>query len=155
VKRLRSAILGGLVASLAMDLVQGGFAQVFERDRAPGEKDEEVEAIAGVVRLLRGFAPSLFPQARSETAGHVLHYLFGGAFGLAYAFVRERDARVSSAYGLVFGTGLWLLSDRILIPSTKLGRPWGRYSLAERTNALASHLAFGAALEAVLRRTAA
>jgi hypothetical protein len=42
---------------------------------------------------------------------------------------------------------LWLLSDRILIPLFKLGRPWSRYSPAERSNAFVSHLAYALAVE--------
>jgi uncharacterized membrane protein YagU involved in acid resistance len=68
--------------------------------------------------------------------------------------VRERAPIVGTARGAVFGTALWILSDRILIPAFKLGRPWGRYSRSERTNALVSHLAYAMVVEAFASQAA-
>jgi hypothetical protein len=53
--------------------------------------------------------------------------------------------------GTAFGIVLWLVSDRILIPLFKLGRPWSRYSISVRSNALASHLAYALIVEFACR----
>ncbi len=141
-----SAVVGGSAGSLAMDLAQFGWAQALERNRPSGDHDEETEAITAVVGYLTRFAPSVFPQAKAETIGRVIHYVFGIGFAAAYYYLlpSRRPAKTRAA---VFGTLLWLLSDRILIPVFKLGRPWSRYSVSERSNALVSHLTYALVVE--------
>ena len=150
-----ASLAGGVGASLAMDLVQSGFAAIFERGRADGVFDEEVEGIASVVRGLSGFAPALFPAARADEEARLLHYLFGVGFAAAYVAAVRRAPWLAASRGLAFGAGLFLLSDRVLIPALKLGRSWARYSRSERANALLSHLTYGLVLELTRERYSA
>jgi hypothetical protein len=152
VNRVGAALVGGIAGSFAMDLAQNGFTTAFERKRAPDVQDEEVEAIVGVVRLIARFAPIVGSARLAGPVGHALHYLFGCGFALAYTAVRERVPAVGLAGGAAFGTALWIVSDRVLIPALKLGRPWERYSPSERTNALVSHLAYAMTVEAIAAR---
>lgn len=140
---------GGIIASFAMDVVQDAWARAFERERRATDRDEEVEALASVVRALATFDPSLARGRRAWIAARALHYAFGVAFACAYVAFVPRARVLASAGGVAFGTGLFVLSDRILIPMLDLGRSWDRYSPAERANALVSHVAYGVALEAV------
>jgi uncharacterized membrane protein YagU involved in acid resistance len=130
-----ASVGGGLAASLAMELVQDTWAAAFERKRASTDLDEEVEAIAAVVRL------------RARGAARALHYLFGVGFASAYVAAVPRARWLASAGGIAFGTGLFVLADRILIPVSRLGRSWNGYSRSERANALVSHVAYGMVLE--------
>ncbi len=84
------------------------------------------------------------------TVGRIIHYVFGTGFAYAYAAARTRVPQIAVGRGLAFGGALWLLSDAILIPAAHLGRPLWRYSFAERLNAVLSHLAYAATLEAFL-----
>jgi hypothetical protein len=147
---LAAAVVAGLAGSLAMDLAQDGFDLLFERGRAADDRDEETEAIVSVVRRIAPFVPGRLAERHPGTVGRSLHYLFGSAFALAYAFARERRAEIAAARGCAFGAGLWFLSDVVLIPSAHLGRPLFRYSRAERANALVSHLVYGTVVEAML-----
>jgi hypothetical protein len=150
---LTSTIAGGAAASLVMDLTQTLWAQAFERRRDAADLDEETEAIASVVRILIRSVPSIFRERDAVLLGHGLHYMLGIAFAGAYlAAVPASFLPTRAARGATFGVALWMLSDRILIPLLKLGRPWSRYSVAERTNALASHVAYGLVVEAARPR---
>jgi uncharacterized membrane protein YagU involved in acid resistance len=151
-KRVAAAVVGGVAGSFAMDVAQNAFTAAFERERGPGVQDEEVEAIVGVVRVIARYVPIVGTERVAGPVGHALHYLFGCGFALAYVAARERVPAVGLAGGAVFGTALWIVSDRILIPAFKLGRPWSRYTPAERTNALVSHLAYAMTVEAVAAR---
>ena len=137
----------GVLGSLAMDLVQNGFSAVFERGRADDDRDEETEAIVSVVRLIASYVPYGLAKNKPAIVGRVLHYAFGSAFAIAYCGVRERRSKVGCLYGLPFGLGLWLFSDVLLIPAAKLITPQRRYSLAERLNAVVSHLAYAVTVE--------
>jgi hypothetical protein len=149
-KRFTAAIVAGFAGSFAMDVAQDAFDAVFERGRAPEDRDEETEAIVAVVRRIAPFVPGRLAERHPAAIGRAIHYAFGAAFALAYATIRERQPGVAALKGCAFGVGLWFLSDVVLIPGAHLGRPYARYSPAERANALASHLAFAAAVEAVL-----
>ncbi len=150
-----AALVAGAAGSLAMDLIQEGFTAVFDRTRDPEKPDEETEAIVGVVARISKLLPSETLRRNPRTIGRVVHYVFGGGFALAYAVVRSRQPKIGIGMGLAFGVALWVLSDTILIPATRLGRPWWRYSPAQRANALLSHLCYAAAVEGVLRMTPA
>lgn len=153
-RELIVATAAGAAASCAMDVVQDGLAALFERQRAPGDHDEETDAIESVVRLIGTFAPSFATEGASRWTARACHYLFGIGFAFAYGAAVRRVRRIAACRGVAFGTGLFLLSDRILIPMLKLGRSWDRYSRSERLNALASHVAYGVVLETVRARFA-
>jgi len=151
----RTALVGtaaGVAAAFAMDVVQDGLATLLERDRASDDRDEEVEAIEAVVRLVGTFVPGLASERRSHVTARALHYAFGIAFACAYVAATRPLGWLAAGGGVTFGTGLFVLSDRILIPMLKLGRSWDRYSRSERLNAWASHVAYGVVLEYVRRR---
>ncbi len=150
---LTASIVGGIGASLAMDLVQDGFGALYARGRPEGELDEEVEGIASVVRILSAAAPRLFPARYAPAEARAIHYVFGVGFAAAYVAGAARAPWLAASGGVAFGTGLFLLSDRILIPALKLGRSWSRYSKLERANALLAHVAYGVVLECA-RQTA-
>ena len=143
---ITSAVIGGAGGSLAMDIAQFVWAQALERNRSPDDHDEETEAITAVVGYLTRFAPRIFREADAQVIGHTIHYLFGIGFAGAYLYLLP-NRQPNMTRGAVFGTLLWLLSDRILIPVFKLGRPWSRYSMTERSNALVSHLAYALVVE--------
>jgi hypothetical protein len=135
------ALVGGSAGSLAMDITQYAWAKAFERNRPSDDQDEETEAIAAVVALLTRIAPRAFQPTNAAAIGRAIHYLFGVGFAAAYLALLPNQ-RPQVIRGAAFGIVLWLVSDRILIPLFKLGRPWSRYSVSERSNALASHLAY-------------
>lgn len=151
----RASLVGGFASSFAMDAAQDVLAALFERGRAPGDLDEEVEGIAGVLRSLATLAPAWFPASRAPLEARILHYAFGIGFAAAYVAGTRRATWLGASGGTAFGAGLFLLSDRILIPVLKLGRGWQRYSRAERANAFLSHVVYGVVLEAVRKRYAA
>ncbi len=143
--------MAGIAGSFAMDVVQDTWSAVFSRNRVGEERDEETEAIVAVVKRIAKFVPGDYANTHPGTVGRILHYLFGSAFALAYAALRTTDRRIAAGGGTAFGGALWLLSDVILIPTARLGRPVWRYSRADRWNAVLSHLAYAATLEAFLR----
>ena len=146
-----AGVAGGVAASFVMDLVQNGWAAVFEKSRAETERDEEVDGIASVVRVIGRFVPALGSERRSNLAARIVHYVFGVGFATAYVYGAERAPALATSGGIVFGSGLFVLSDRVLIPALKLGRSWSRYTRSERANAYFSHVAYGVVLELTRR----
>jgi uncharacterized membrane protein YagU involved in acid resistance len=149
--KYQAATVAGIAGSFAMDLVQDSWSAIFSRNRVGDERDEETEAIVAVVKRIAKYVPGDYANKHPGTVGRIIHYIFGSAFGLAYAAMRTQDRRVAAGGGTAFGAALWLLSDVVLIPTARLGRPFWRYSRADRWNAVLSHLAYAATLEAFLR----
>jgi uncharacterized membrane protein YagU involved in acid resistance len=145
-RALTAHVFGGLAGAFVMDAVQYSWAKLFESGRPSGDQDEETEAITSVVGLLTKLAPSVFPASAAPALGRAIHYVFGIGFAAAYGELIGKR-RPALGRGAAFGTALWLMSDRILIPVFKLGRPWSRYSPAERANAVVSHLAYALVVE--------
>ncbi len=145
--RILASVIGGVAASFAMDVVQNGWAAIFERRRAEDQRDEEVDGIASVVRVIGRFVPALRSDRDSNLAARVVHYAFGVGFGAAYVYGADRAPWLTTSSGVVFGSALFVLSDRVLIPALKLGRSWSRYTRSERANAYLSHVAYGVVLE--------
>jgi uncharacterized membrane protein YagU involved in acid resistance len=129
-----------------MDVTQYAWAQAFEQDRPSDDQDEETEAITSVVKFLTRLAPGLFGATNAAAIGRAIHYVFGVGFAGAY-FIVLPNRRPAFVRGAVFGMVLWLVSDRLLIPALKLGRPWSRYSVTERANALVSHVVYALVVE--------
>jgi hypothetical protein len=89
-------------------------------------------------------------------AGQVVRYAFGAGWGADYAVARETIASVGSPRGaLAFGTGVWLVSDNLILPAFRLAA-WPRaYPVKNHAYALAAHLAYGLSVAAtyeILRR---
>ncbi len=151
-RRTAASVVGGIAASFVMDLVQNGWAAAFERSRPEDERDEEVDGIASVVRVAGRFVPALRSERGSNVAARAVHYVFGVAFAAAYVVFAQRARWITASSGVAFGSGLFVLSDRVLIPALKLGRSWSRYSRSERANAYFSHVAYGVVLELARQR---
>ncbi len=146
----RRIFTAGVAAALAMDLAQATITAVFERNREPDDLDEETEAVASVVKRLAPLVPGSLADRYPETCGRFVHYAFGSVFALAYDVMKRRAPIVTLGRGTAFGIALWLISDVVLVPAIKFGRPWNAYSNAERLNALVSHVAYATVLDRLL-----
>lgn len=91
----------------------------------------------------------LSPEAKSR-AGRAVHYLFGAAWGGVYALCRE-SFRTSP---FLFGIGVWMASDNLILPAFRVAAWPHHYSLKEHHYAAHAHVVYGlstAAAYALLR----
>lgn len=106
-------------------------AEMAAAEEAPGDWDEE-------------HAP-LFPKTPPR---YRVPWLYGPAMGAAYGFLFGPSSGRDLSGGLVFGAGVWLLGDELLLPL--LGRHQGQAQtpLKQHTHRLGAHLVYGAATAA-------
>jgi len=138
----RGALAGlgaGILASLAMNRFQSWVARLSPPSGGGGDPTtvKAAEAVAG----------PLDPKTKPK-AGNAVHYLFGSALGLAYGTAAEAEPWVAGGFGLPFGGAVALLADEALVPAAGLSGPPWESPLSTHAYSLASHLVFGAALEA-------
>ncbi len=82
--------------------------------------------------------------------GLTLHYAYGAALGALYSVFAARRPWVRRGFGTAFGSVLWLIADELPISAAHVSRPFDR-SGASHAGALASHLLFGATVDAFTR----
>lgn len=88
-------------------------------------------------------------EEREETAGEWVHRGYGEAVGLTYAMLATgRGWGVKG--GTLYGVLLWLLGDEVMVPLLGLSKKPTSYGLDGHLPALVGHLAYGAALGAVV-----
>ena len=145
----RGAAIGlaaGLVASFAMDRAQRLF-QGGSDDHDEGEPATEKVADRAS-RALSG-APVLEPD--KPRAGQFVHYGFGAGLGIAYGIAGAQWSGVTVGFGTLFGLGVALTADEMLVPAAGLGPSPTETPPATHVYSMASHLVFGLALEGTRR----
>lgn len=157
------ALLRGLVAGAIGAGVQSVFFKATRRwtpqpTRLPKElqkPEAEAQEESALQTLARRTADGLMqrgpisPETKSAAASAV-HYGFGAAWGGLYALCRESFPTSP----VLFGLGVWMASDNLLLPAFRLAAWPQHYSLKEHHYAIQAHLAYGlstAAAYAVLR----
>ncbi len=75
----------------------------------------------------------------TAAAGSAVHYLFGAGWGGLYALCRE-SFRTSP---VLFGIGVWAVSDNLLLPAFRVAAWPQHYSLREHHYAVHAHVVYG------------
>jgi hypothetical protein len=143
-------IAAGLVASLAMELAQQGFAKLFESDDS-SESDDSEPATAKAARMAVGATGRDLTDDQAQSGGRLGHYATGTALGLFYALAAEREPRIASAAGLPLALGTMVLLDEVAVPAAGLGAPPTEAPASSHLLSLGSHLVFGVVAEGVRR----
>lgn len=86
-----------------------------------------------------------------QTFGPVVHYAFGGLMGGLYGMAAELRPDVTRGLGTLFGAALFLAADQIVVPALGLSKKPTETPIATHAQELASHLVYGAALDALRR----
>ncbi len=88
-----------------------------------------------------------------EVLGHAVHWGYGLAMAAGYGMLRGPSRRpvADLAGGALFGIGLWGVSDELMVPLFGLGDRPGAVPARVHGQALAGHLAYGAATAAAIQ----
>ncbi len=152
--------VGGLIASAVMNGFQAASSKAQESFKTPGEKKQEQErqASAGddttqivaniVTQEVTG--EELTPEQK-QTAGPVVHYLFGTVMGALYGGLAEYAPLRALGVGTVFGSALFLGADEVTLPVLGLSKPPTEEPAGPQVEHWAAHLVYGATTELVRR----
>ena len=142
-----AGIVAGLVASLAMDLFQKGWAKAVPMPSS-GDDPATVKAAQKASRAATG---EYFAKSDKAAAGQWAHYLFGAGLGGAYGLLAEYRPEVTTGFGTGFGLGSGVLFDEVAVPAAGLTGPPGDYPAVSHAYSAASHVVFGSVNEGVRR----
>ena len=133
----------GLIAAGVMNGIQAAASAM-----SPKQDEEDdpatIKAADKVSELTTG---QRVPSPARKHAGNAVHYLTGAALGALYGVAAEYEPVVTAGYGTAYGAAVAVVVDDAIVPALGLGdAPW-ESSPATLAYGMASHLAFGAALE--------
>lgn len=168
-KGLAAGLVGGLVASWAMNRFQDGWSKLAHGNRMSPlgqdqsqsrqpESDEEgsVEpeddtTVKTASAISEGVFDHKLTQREKKIAGTAVHYALGTGVGGLYGAVAEVAPNVTTGAGLPFGALFWLVVDEGAVPILGLSKGPRQYPLSTHAYALASHFVYGVTTELVRR----
>lgn len=163
-KGMVAGLAGGLVASWTMNQFQAAWTRVAEGLEKPhgaqsmkpsegsqGQQGQDTNDENATVKAARAISEGVFghelQKSEKEPAGAAVHYAFGTLSGGVYGALAEVTPQVTSAAGLPFGAGFWLLADEISVPLLRLAKAPTEYPVSTHAYSLASHLVYGLTTE--------
>jgi putative membrane protein len=170
-KGLVAGLVGGLVASWAMNQFQAAWSKIAEgfekphgaqsmkpsegKDVTQASEEENEEQDDATVKAARAISEGVFghelKESEKEAAGAAVHYAFGTATGGLYGVIAELAPEVTAAAGVPFGAVFWLAADEMAVPLLGLAKGPAEYPVSTHAYALASHLVYGLTAELVRR----
>jgi len=164
-KGMVAGLAGGLLASWTMNQFQAAWTRMAEggekshgaqsmkpSDGSEGEQAHDShEQDDATVETAKAISKTVFhhelQKSEKEPAGAAVHYAFGTLSGGLYGALAEVTPQVTTAAGLPFGAGFWLLADEISVPLLGLAKGPTEYPVSTHVYALASHLVYGVTAE--------
>lgn len=162
---IAATLLKGAIAGAAGMWVMDRLSwYLYRREDAAAHRQEKRAQVDGMYtthvaakKLLDPLGVSLSDQ-QFYAAGKVVQYALGMAPGAVYAVYRDRLKMNSSLKGLLYGFGLFVVVDEVVMPLLGLASGPQAYPWQAHARGLVDHLALGittdAALNALNRATA-
>ena len=107
--------------------------------------DNEAD-IGSVDQICAAFNLAVLSKDEALQAALWLHYGYGMLSGAAYGVAAARWPAARTAFGMAFGSALWLVGDEFAITVTGLSDPRSRQA-ASHASALLAHILFGIVTE--------
>ena len=152
---------GGLVASWVMNQFQAALSKASgaignDGSQADGQEASEQQSNDdATMKAADAIAKSLLDRTltkpEKQSAGPAVHYAFGSTVGAMYGAVAELVPRTTAAWGVPFGTAVWLGADEVAVPALGLSKAPVEYPLSTHASALAAHLVYGLTTDLVRR----
>ena len=157
-------VIGSLFGLILMRLYRQQVAPLVRQDSQAksGSQDERADALesisvagkhhqqgesatAALGRILYDWAADEKPDKEIKSVlSQLVHWGYGMAQGGVYGLLRPRVDWPDLRAGLLFGAGLWLFGDEIVVPMLGLQKGPTASSLRQHLNRLGMHLSFGA-----------
>lgn len=160
-KGMVAGVIGGLAASLAMDLFQNAVNKIAENmemsendsskksSKKRKKKEQEPATVKAAEAITDGVFGHKLTKDEKKIADPVMHYAMGATSGAIYGAAAEFSSLTTVGEGLPFGTAVWLIADDVVVPALGLSKPPTEYPFSTHAYALSSHLVYGLTTEVV------
>jgi hypothetical protein len=168
--RVLMGVAGGIAGALSMDaisilwsyagrgepdaaessLLQHGGRPEVEKAKEEQKSSGDPEAVA-TTKIAKWIAEPVLGRSLSRDerhrGGQIVHYTYGALMGTVYVLSVRRFPAIRSGWGTLFGFSSWLGGVVIGMPVLGLMNPPHKYSMAQHSFSLLTHLSYGAVLE--------
>lgn len=145
-----AGLAGGIAGTLAMTAFQSLWNQSAKKSNRQAPRTEPA-----TVKAARTIAEQVLHRRlkdrEKDRAGQIVHYGFGAMSGAVYGVLSEGSPVARAGAGLVFGAGLFVVADEVLVPLLGWSGAPQEYPLASHIYGLASHLVYGVSAECARR----
>lgn len=155
-KGIVSGLAAGLAGAWTMNQFQKGWSKASEKLSGNGNSrrhssDEPDATMITAEKVARPFIGRHLTREEKKKAGPIVHYIFASAIGSAYGAAAEYAPAVKKFAGVPFGAALFVGADEVAVPALKLSKSPKEYPVSSHLYGLASHVVYGATIEAVRR----
>lgn len=155
-KGLAAGVVGGVVASWAMDRFQYwwlsfGGGDELQLQQTPSDHQAEPATVKTASAISEEVFGHSLTVKEKEIAGPVVHYAVGATAGAVYGLAAEYEPDVTTLAGIPFGAAFCMVVDEGALPLLGLAKGPAAYPISTHAYALASHLVFGLTAEVVRR----
>lgn len=147
---LRSLIVGA-TAGIVGAWIMKRFQSVLEAADLRPTRRGKPSTVKAANRAAETLTDSPLPKRKEPAGGVAVHYAFGAFLGAVYGVAGRRFPVIRARFGTAYGAAVALLADELAVPLTGLGPTPDKTSPALHVYGVASHLIFGAGLEAASR----
>lgn len=146
-----AGLAGGIAGTLAMTAFQSFWSRAQSESpngHGPTEEPATVKAACDIAQ--RVFHRPL-TEGEKGHAGLMVHYGFGAMSGAFYGALSELSPVTRMGAGLVFGSGLFVTADEVLVPLLGWSGAPQKYPVTSHLYGWASHAVYGVSSELARR----
>ena len=154
-KGIVAGLAGGIAGAYAMNQFQKGWSKAQQKLNGNGHSrhssDEPDATMLTANKVARPFLHRELTREEQKKASPIVHYAFAAAVGTGYGAAAEYKPVFRKFGGVPFGAALFGGADELAVPLFKLSKHPKEYPLSAHLYGLASHIVYGATIEAVRR----
>ena len=154
-KGIVAGLAGGIAGAYAMNQFQRGWSKAQQKLTGNGHSHQSVDEPDATMltanKVARPFLHRELTREEQKKASPIVHYAFAAAVGTGYGAAAEYKPFVRKLGGVPFGAAVFGAADELAVPLFKLSKHPKEYPLSSHLYGLASHIVYGATIEAVRR----
>ncbi|MGQ0607629.1 MAG: DUF6789 family protein [Chloroflexota bacterium] len=134
--------IGGLTATLLMSIVMLGARRLGVTDQLPPDRMAE--------RAIESATDRTSTRGEERIVASFLHLAFGtvagAVFGALTASLRRAPGKVAAGMGVIYATGIWVISYQGWVPAMRILPPASRDDRGRVATMLLAHWVYGTVL---------
>lgn len=148
-KGIAAGLAAGIAGAWAMEQFQRAWLELIPH----GEGESTDSGDPSTIQAAQTFSRLVLrrPIQNQRRAGEIAHYAVGAVSGAMYGGLAEVNRTVRAGAGSLYGVGLFVMNDEIVIPAAGWSKPRGAYPVSSHLYGLVSHVVFGLATEGARR----
>lgn len=141
-----AGLAGGLAGTVAMTEFQIWWSKALEKSNGGQSSNvREPATVNATCAIIERVLDRPLNDREKDRAGQIVHYSFGALSGAVYGAMAEMSPLARRGAGLLFGGGLFVAVDELLVPLLGWSGAPQEYPVSSHLYGFASHAVYGVA----------